>query len=154
MGTAAQHRDCGGTYAPVGRFSSQLILKAIFAAERGFVVETMEDVVTAFLQSRVDEDVFVRQAPGYEIMGKESGLALVMKLKKCLYGLRQSPRNFNNTFDKGIKEIRFQPLRSDQCLYVHGEGDTYAILCVYVDDCSLAWKTPSVVASLKRTNSA
>ena len=41
--------DCGGTYAPVSRFSSQLVLMGV-SAERGYCVETM-DVVTAFLQS-------------------------------------------------------------------------------------------------------
>ena len=140
--------DCGGTYAPVSRFSSQLILLAI-AAERGFVVETM-DVVTAFLQSKMEEEVYVRQAKGYEIMDQETGLPLVMKLKKSLYGLKQSPRNWGNAFANGIREIGFRPLRSDPCLYYYGSGDTYAILGVYVDDCSLAGKTPSVVKDLKK----
>ena len=59
--------DCGGTYAPVSRFSSQLVLMAI-AAERGYVVTTM-DVVTAFLQSKVEEEVYVRQATGLRHQG-------------------------------------------------------------------------------------
>lgn len=140
--------DCGGTYAPVSRFSSQLVLMAI-AAERGLVVETM-DVVTAFLQSRVEEDVYVRQAAGYDIMDEETGLPYVMKLKKSLYGLKQSPRNFGTTFAKGIKEIGFIPTRSDTCLYVYGTGTTYAVMCVYVDDCTLAGQTTAVVQDLKR----
>ena len=73
-----------------------------------------------------------------------------MKLKKSLYGLRQSPRNFGTTFTKGILEIGFTPLLSDPCLYVYGSGPTYTILCVYVDDCSIAGKTPSVVKRLKK----
>ena len=139
--------DCGSTYAPVSRFSSQLILMAI-AAERGYVVETM-DVVTAFLQSQVEEDVFVRQAKGYEIVDEITGRPLVMKLKKSLYGLRQSPRNWGTAFAKGIAEIGFVALRSDPCMYVYGSGPTHTILCVYVDDCTLAGKTPSVVKDLK-----
>ena len=140
--------DCGSTYAPVSRFSSQLVLMAI-AAERGYVVETM-DVVTAFLQSQVEEDVYVRQAKGYEILDEDTGLPMVMKLKKSLYGLRQSPRNWGNAFAKGIAEIGFVATRSDPCMYVYGSGPTHTILCVYVDDCTLAGKTPSVVQDLKK----
>ena len=36
------------------------------------------------------------------------------------------------------------------CKYVYGSGPTYALLlCVDVDDCTLAGKTPSVVEDLK-----
>ncbi|CAB1111740.1 unnamed protein product [Ectocarpus sp. CCAP 1310/34] len=119
------------------------------AAERGYVVETM-DVVTEFLQSNVEEEVYVRQAKGYEITDEVTGLPLVMKLKKSLYGLKQSPRNFGNAFAKGNKEIGFTALLSDPCVYVYGAGPTYAILCVYVDNCTLAGRTPSVVQDWKK----
>ena len=92
--------------------------------------------------------MFARQQD-YVIKDETTGIPLVMKLKKSLYGLRQSPRNFGNTFPKGIKEIGFVALRSDPCMYVYGSGPTYALLCVYVDDCTLAGKTPSVVEDLK-----
>lgn len=82
------------------------------------------DVVTAFLQSKVEEDVHVRQAPGYEVMDKETGMALIMKLKKSMYGPRQSPRNFNNTFDKGIREIEFLPLVIHACTCMDKETPT------------------------------
>ena len=107
------------------------------------------DVVAAFLQSEVEEDVFVRQAPGYEILDTETGRPLVMKLKKSIYGLRQSPRKWGTTFAKGIAEIGFIALKSDPCMYMYGSGPTHAILCMHVDDCTLAGKTPSVVKHLK-----
>ena len=37
-------------------------------------------------------------APGYEIADK-SGVPVVMKLKKSLYGLLQSPKNWFGTMD-------------------------------------------------------
>ena len=74
----------------MSRFSSQLFLMAI-AAERGYLVTSM-DVVTAFLQTKVEEEAYVRQATGYVIKDETTGVPLVMKLKKSLYGLRQSPR--------------------------------------------------------------
>ncbi|CAB1119606.1 unnamed protein product [Ectocarpus sp. CCAP 1310/34] len=107
-------------------------------------------VVTAFLQSNVEAEVYVRQAKGYEIMDEVTGLPLVMKLKKSLYGLKQSPRNFGNAVAKGIKDIGFTALLSDPCVCVYGAGPTYAILCVYVDNCTLAGTTPSVVQDMKK----
>ena len=47
----------------------------------------MLDVQTAFLNADVEEEVFVKMPPGYE-RSKESGVPLVIKLKKSLYSLR------------------------------------------------------------------
>ena len=47
----------------------------------------MLDVSTAFLNAGVEEKVFVKMAPGYE-RSNESGVPLISKLKKRLYGLR------------------------------------------------------------------
>ena len=52
----------------------------------------MLNVQTAFLNADVEEERFARMAPGYE-RSNESGVPLVMKLNKILYGLRQSPKN-------------------------------------------------------------
>lgn len=46
----------------------------------------MLDVQTAFLNAKMEEEVFDKMPPGYEITNK-FGVPLVMKLKKSLYGL-------------------------------------------------------------------
>ena len=66
-----------------------------FAAELDYAVY-MLDVQTAFLNADVKEEVFVKMAPAYERSNK-SGVPLVMKLKKSLHGLRQSPKNWYST---------------------------------------------------------
>ena len=43
------------------------------------------DVKSAFLNGYIDEEVYVDQPIGYEILGKEH---LLYKLKKTLYGLK------------------------------------------------------------------
>ena len=58
----------------------------------------MLDVQTAFLNAGVEEDVLVKMVPGYET-NDEAGVPLVMKLKKNLYGLRQSPKYWFGTMD-------------------------------------------------------
>ena len=80
--------DCGGTFAPVCKLHSIRMMLAITA---GLDYEVgMLDVQAKCLNADVEEDVFVKMAPGYET-NDETGVPLVMKLKKSLYGLRQSP---------------------------------------------------------------
>ena len=57
----------------------------------------MLDVQTAFLNVDVEEEVYIKMAPGYETYDK-SGAPFVLKLKKSLYGLRQSPKNWFDTW--------------------------------------------------------
>lgn len=74
-------------FAPVVRFSSIRTLLA-FAANNNMIVHQI-DIVTAFLNGELQEEVYMQQPPGYEIPGKES---LVCKLKRSLYGLKQAPQ--------------------------------------------------------------
>ena len=56
--------DCGGTFAPVCRLQSIRIVLAI-AAEFDFECWQL-DYNTAFLNAKVEEEVYVKMAPGYE----------------------------------------------------------------------------------------
>ena len=71
--------------------------------------------------------------PGYE-RSNESGVPLVMKLKKSLHGLRQSPKNWFSTMDRHLSKIRFRSFKSDPCVYVYKDENGSAILTLYVDD--------------------
>ena len=53
------------------------------------------DVKTAYLNAPIDCDIYMEQPEGFEKVGK-NGEKLVSKLKKSLYGLKQSGRNSNN----------------------------------------------------------
>jgi len=61
----------------------------------------------------------------------------VLKLKRCLYGLRQSPKNFYEHLKERLESIGFVQSKCDPCLFIRD-----GVLClVYVDDCLLYGKT-------------
>jgi hypothetical protein len=79
--------DIGKTFAPVARLEAIRILLA-FAASKRFKLYEM-DVKCAFLNDVIQEEVFVRQPPGFR-NPKYSNR--VYKLSKPLYRLKQAPQ--------------------------------------------------------------
>ncbi|WVZ63968.1 hypothetical protein U9M48_013556 [Paspalum notatum var. saurae] len=79
--------DYEETFAPVARLEAIRILLA-FEASKGFKLQQM-DVKYAFLNGFIEEEVYVRQPPGFE---RAKFLDRVYKLRKALYGLKQAPR--------------------------------------------------------------
>jgi len=72
------------TFSPVVRFSS---IRALLAyAVQNYM---LKDVGTAFLNGKLDEEIYMEQPDGCIQSGQEH---LVCKLQKPLYGLKQSPR--------------------------------------------------------------
>jgi hypothetical protein len=77
--------DFGETFALVARLEAIRILFASVASKE-FILYQM-DVKSAFLNSVIHEEVFVRQPPGFENPKYPNR---VYKLSKALYGLKQA----------------------------------------------------------------
>ncbi|GJR96612.1 copia protein [Tanacetum coccineum] len=87
--------DYDETYAPVAILESIRILLA-YACALDFKLFQM-DVKSAFLNSFINEEVYVAQPPGFIDFEK---LDHVYKLKKALYGLKQAPKAWTADFGK------------------------------------------------------
>ena len=139
--------DYGGTFAPVCRL--QIICMTLtIAAELDYKV-LMLDVQTVFLNADVEEEVYVKMAPGYETYDK-SGDPFVMKLEKSLYGLQQSPKNWFSTMDDHLSNIGFRSLKSDPCVYVFEDKTDTAILTIFADDILLLGNIKQLLGKLKK----
>ena len=139
--------DCGGTFAPVCRLQS-IRMMLVIAAELDYEV-LMLDVQTAFLNADVEEEVYVKMAPDYEIY-YTFGVPFVMKLKKSLYGLRRSPKNWFGTMDDRLSYIGFRSFKSDPCVYAFEDKTGTAILTLYVDDILLLRNNKQLLGKLKK----
>ena len=66
--------------------------------------------------------------------GTDLPAGTVYKLFKGLYGLKQSGRVWNQTFDRAVRRRGWMPLPSCSTIYTRGTGDEQVILVTYVDD--------------------
>ena len=92
----------------------------------------------------------MKQPKGFIKKGEEN---LVCKLKKSIYGLKQSPRCWNDALDTHLKEIGFVQSTSGPCIYMVAGGDLFYIE-VYVDDIVLAARSEERIKEVKGALSA
>lgn len=136
--------DYDQTFSPVVRFESFRTLMAL-AAKYGLKLHQM-DVTTAFLHGVLEEEVFLKQPEGFAKSGEEH---LVCKLKRSLYGLKQSPRCWNAALDEKLVQMGFSQTSADPCLYMKSDERGPVYLAVYVDDLVIAAKEETLIKGIK-----
>ena len=120
--------DYDEIFSPVVRFSSIHLLLA-FAVQHDFPIHQM-DVQTAFLNGKLDEEIYMQQPEGYVKPGEEH---LACKLEKSLYGLKQSSRCWNKAIKESVEKLGFTQASADPCVFIR-KADTLTILAIHVDD--------------------
>ena len=127
--TQAQVIDYHETFAPVARFGRIRTLLAT-AAQLEMHVHQM-DVHTAFLNGKLDEDIYMCQPEGFVMKGQED---MVCHLHRSLYGLKQSPRCWNKELNCHLLDSGFQQSKADLCVYFQWKNGHLNIVSIYVDD--------------------
>ena len=127
------------TFAPVVKWTTVRTL-LMMSAQRN-LKSTQVDYTAAFVHADIDlppnfdsmskaeqdrQGVYVEMPKGFREEGK------VYKLKKSLYGLRQSPRNFYKYLRENLESVGFESaIDVDPCLFISDK-----VICItYVDDC-------------------
>ena len=127
--------DFHETFAPVMKYKSLRIILAL-VVQRDYELKQM-DVITAFLNADIEEEVYMKQPKGYE-----QGRNLYCKLNKAIYGTRQAPHNWNGVLNDYIISLGFKRLVSDCCVYVKTTRTGHLIIIgVFVDDMPIAYET-------------
>jgi hypothetical protein len=141
-------QDYFDVFAPVARVTTIRSLLAL-AAVNDWELDNM-DVVTAFLQSEVEEEIYIELPEGYKERGP-NGEEMVGKLNKSLYGIKQAARNWNKAIHEWFISNGFKASDADPCLYVrHGSDGSILAVILYVDDLIIAGSSRAVVDAFKR----
>ena len=92
--------DYYDTFSPVAKIAS-IRLHLSIAAMRSWPLFQL-DIKNVFLHGDLAEEVYIEQPPGFVAQG-ESGL--ICKLRRSLYGLKQSPQASFNRFSSVVQEF-------------------------------------------------
>lgn len=140
--------DFNETFAPTGRLATLRTIFALAAIE-GLPMHQL-DIKTAFLNSNLDEDIFIQPPEGFTEWLDRSNLnckkeieqlnggSRVLKLKKALYGLKQAPRAWYQEVSKWFHKHKFKTSNSDPCLFIRKDSnDDYLYVFIWVDDMAI-----------------
>jgi hypothetical protein len=104
------------------------------------------DVKIAFLHGDLEVEIYIYQPEGFIVPGKEN---FVYNLKKSLYGLKQSPRQWYKKFDSFMIANGCKRSLYDSCVYIKFVVGSPIHLLLYVDDILIAAKIKIDITNLK-----
>ena len=138
--------DYSETFSPTARMTTIRTLMQFAVNENMNLFQL--DVKTAYLNAPIDCELYMEQPAGY-IKYDAKGNKLVWRLKKSLYGLKQSGRLWNSLLHDFLIMKGFTQSISDYCLYTKNSKDQKIILVIWVDDIILATTSHDDAVAIK-----
>jgi histone deacetylase 1/2 len=135
--------DYEDTFSPVVKIATVRLVLAI-AVSKGWSLRQL-DVKNAFLHGVLEEEVYMRQPPGYEDKSKPD---YICKLDKALYRLKQAPRAWYSRLSAKLLSIGFVASKSDMSLFIYRKATIRIFMLIYVDDIIVASSSPAATAAL------
>jgi hypothetical protein len=77
-------------------------------------------VKTTFLNDEFDEEIYMKQPDGFVAPRQENK---VCRLKKSLYGLKQTPKQWHEKFNRNLMSAGFVIIEADTCVYHQFGGE-------------------------------
>ena len=114
------------TFSPVSKKDS---LRIVMALVTHFDLELHQmNVKIAFLNGDLHEEVYMDQLEGFQDKGKEH---MVYKLKKSIYDLKQTSKQWYLKFHEILITFGFKDNLVDQCIYLKINGTKICIIVLY-----------------------
>jgi hypothetical protein len=89
-----------------------------------------------FLKANLDDEIFIELPELFDVVNNDINRSHVLKLKKAVYGLPQAPRSWYKAADNAIRQLGYEPIPSEPCIYKL--PNKLSFLALYVDDMVLA----------------
>uniref|UniRef100_A0A2N9GFI1 Reverse transcriptase Ty1/copia-type domain-containing protein n=1 Tax=Fagus sylvatica TaxID=28930 RepID=A0A2N9GFI1_FAGSY len=129
----------------INRYNARLVAKGY--TQREDLKLFQMDVKTAFLNGELDEEIYMAQPTSFEVQGHE---CKVSRLKRSIYGLKQSSRQWYLRFHDFITSFGFEMIEEDHCVYLKRSKRSILILSLYVDDILLARNDMGSIVTTKK----
>lgn len=121
--------DFTETFSPVVRHTT---LRLLFALSVQLNLNTTHlDVTTAFLNGTLEETVYMQIPKGFS---EKTQNGQVLKLKKAIYGLKQSSRAWYKKVDECLLSIGYIRSKIEPCMYTKMKDQFKTIVALFVDD--------------------
>ena len=134
-----QENSSENVYSPVAKMPTVRMFLS-YALQNDWSIRQL-DVPTAFLNGSLENvDIYIKVPEGVSV---ETGR--VLKLNKALYGLRESPRCWNDCFDKFSARHNLKRSKGDVCLYTSKN----LWLVLFVDDILLTGHDSEIESLIK-----
>lgn len=137
------NEDYFETFSPVATHTSMRVFLAVLSTLQREIIKI--DISTAYLESTLDERIYMQIPQGVEVEAREDHVLLLLK---ALYGLKQSARNWYFTISNWLLSQGFRLSEVDPCLFTRSEQD---FLLIVVDDILASFKFKKDEAKFKRT---
>jgi hypothetical protein len=125
--------DFDEIFAPVVRYDSLRLLIAL-SISLGWPIPDQLDIKGAFLYGYLEEEVYMKLPPGHEQAG------MCARLKRSIYGLKQSPRQWYGRLTGFLIPIGYIPCNFDPCVLIHITHQIF--IAIYVDDLTIFGASP------------
>ena len=135
--------DYDDTFSPVVKpVTVRLVLSIVVS--RGWCLRQL-DVQNAFLHGVLEEEVYMKQPPGFVDPDKPFHIC---KLDKSLYGLKQAPRAWYSRLSSKLHTLGFVPSKYDTSLFIYNKSNTVIFVLIYVDDIIVTSSSNEAVTAL------
>lgn len=135
--------DYEDTFSPVVKIATVCLILSL-AVSKGWSIRQL-DVKNAFLHGVLEEEVYMKQPPGYENKNLSD---YVCKLDNALYGLKQAPRAWYSRLYQKLLQLGFVASKADTSLFFFRRGDVTIYFLVYVDDIIVVSSSDKAVSTL------
>ncbi|CAI7788597.1 unnamed protein product [Closterium sp. NIES-54] len=133
------------TFSPTPKMTTLRVLLHV-AAQRDYELHSL-DFSTAFLQGSLHKEIWLRSPPSFT---GSFPAGTQWSLRRPVYGLRQAPREWHDTFRTTLATLGFDPSTADPSLFLCTDTTlTPFFILVYIDDLVFATADTKALAFVK-----